>query len=204
MKKINRAITPKQKHVLDFIVEYAAQNGYAPSLEEIGSKLSLAISTVHQHVKALKTKGYLKKEDNQPRGVSILERTADATEIPLLGIISAGSPIEPLENPEPIKVPKALVAKHGNFYALKVQGDSMIDDGIWDGDIVVVRHQQTADSGDTVVAITENGATLKKYRNQDGKIFLEPRNTRLENIYPKSLEIRGKFVGLIRAINNTI
>jgi len=198
MKKINRAITPKQKHVLDFIVEYTAKNGYAPSLEEIGQKLSLAISTVHQHVSALKTKGYLKKEDNQPRGMSVLEKTADATEIPLLGIIAAGSPIEPIENPEPIKVPRALVAKHGNFYALKVQGDSMIDDGIWDGDIVVVKHQQTADNGDTVVAITENGATLKKYRNQNGKIYLEPRNTRLENIYPKSLEIRGKFIGLIR------
>ncbi|OGK67276.1 repressor LexA, partial [Candidatus Roizmanbacteria bacterium RIFOXYA2_FULL_41_8] len=158
------------------------------------------ISTVHQHVKALKTKGYLKKEDNQPRGVSILEKTADATEIPLLGIIAAGSPIEPIENPEPIKVPKILVAKRGNFYALKVHGDSMIDDGVWDGDIVVVKHQQTADSGDTIVAITENGATLKKYRNQNGKIYLEPRNSRLENIYPKSLEIRGKFVGLIRNV----
>lgn len=198
MKKINRAITPKQKHVLDFITEYTKHNGYAPSLVEIGNKLSLAISTVHQHVMALKTKGYLKKEENQPRGVSLLEATPETAEIPLLGIIAAGSPIEPIENPEPIKVPKSLVSKHGDFYALKVQGDSMIDDGIWDGDVVVVRHQQTADNGDTVVAITENGATLKRYRNQNGQIYLEPRNQRLENIYPKSLEIRGKFVGLIR------
>jgi len=198
MKKINRAITPKQKHVLDFIIEYTVQNGYAPSLVEIGHKLNLAISTVHQHITALKTKGYLKKEDNQPRGMSLLEKTADATEIPLLGIIAAGSPIEPIENPEPIKVPRVLVAKHGNYYALRVQGDSMIDDGIWDGDVVVIKHQQTADNGDTVVAITENGATLKRYRMKNGKIYLEPRNTRLENIYPKSLEIRGKFVGLIR------
>ena len=200
MKKINRAITPKQKHVLDFIVEFAAQNDYSPSLEEVGGKLSLAISTVHQHIEALKSKGYLKKENNQPRGVSILEKTADATEIPLLGIIVAGFPIEPIENPEPIKVPKILVAKSGDFYALKVRGDSMIDDGIWDGDIVVVRHQQTADNGDIIVAITENGATLKKYRNQSGKIYLEPRNPRLGNIYPKSLEIRGRFVGLIRNV----
>ena len=198
MKKINRAITPKQKHVLDFITEYTKLNGYAPSLVEIGNKLSLAISTVHQHVMALKTKGYLKKEENQPRGVLLLEATPETAEIPLLGIIAAGSPIEPIENPEPIKVPKSLVSKHGNFYALKVQGDSMIDDGIWDGDVVVVRHQQTADNGDTVVAITENGATLKRYRNQNGQIYLEPRNQRLENIYPKSLEIRGKFIGLIR------
>ncbi len=198
MKKINRSITPKQKNVLDFIVEYTTKNGYAPSLEEIGHKFNLAISTVHQHVAALKTKGYLKKEENQPRGVSLLKKTPDSTEIPLLGIIAAGSPIEPIENPEPIKVPSSLVSKHGNYYALKVKGDSMIDDGIWDGDVVVVKYQQTADNGNTVVAITENGATLKKFRNQNGKIYLEPRNARLDNIYPKSLEIRGIFVGLIR------
>ncbi|NMC99622.1 MAG: transcriptional repressor LexA [Bacteroidales bacterium] len=198
MKKINRAITPKQKHVLDFITEYTKLNGYAPSLVEIGNKLNLAISTVHQHVMALKTKGYLKKENNQPRGMSLLETTPETAEIPLLGTIAAGAPIEPIEKPEPIKVPKTLVSKHGNFYALKVQGDSMIEDGIWDGDIVIVKHQQTADNGDTVVAITENGATLKRYRDQNGKIYLEPRNSRLANIYPKSLEIRGKFVGLLR------
>ncbi|OGK31350.1 repressor LexA [Candidatus Roizmanbacteria bacterium RIFCSPHIGHO2_12_FULL_33_9] len=198
MKKINRTITPKQKSVFDFIVSFKSKNGYSPSLKEIGHELNLAISTIHQHIAALKNKGYLKKEDNQPRGVSLLEKTAEAVEIPLLGIITAGSPIEPIENPEPIKIPKSLTAKRGNYYALKVQGNSMIDDGIWDGDIVVIKHQQTADNGETVVAVTENGATLKRYRNQNGKIFLEPKNKRLENIYPRLLEIRGKFVGLIR------
>ncbi|HRN70791.1 MAG TPA: S24 family peptidase [Candidatus Woesebacteria bacterium] len=125
MKKINRSITPKQKTVLDFIVNYTNKHGYAPSLIEIANRLSLAISTVHQHITALKTKGYLKKEENQPRGVSLLEKTPDTVEIPLLGFIAAGSPIEPIENPEPIKVPKTLVSKRGDFYALKVQGDSM-------------------------------------------------------------------------------
>lgn len=198
MRNINRAITPKQKNVLDFITYFSSRKGFAPSLEEVGHKFNLAISTVHQHVTALKTKGYLKRENNQPRGVSILEKTPDTTEIPLLGIIAAGSPIEPIENPDSIKIPKTIVNKRGNYYALRVQGDSMIEDGIWDGDIVVVKHQQTADNGDTVVAITENGATLKKFREQNGKIFLEPRNSKLENIYPKSIEIRGRFVGLIR------
>jgi len=198
MKKINRSVTPKQKQVLDFIVSYMTKNGYAPSLEEIGHAFSLATSTVHQHVAALKTKGYLKKENNHPRSVSILEQTPDTIEIPLLGIIAAGSPIEPIENPEPIKVPKNLVATRGNLYALKVRGDSMIEDGILDGDIVVIKHQQIADSGDTIVAITEDGATLKRYRKQNGKIYLEPRNQKLQNMYPKNLEIRGKFVGLIR------
>lgn len=200
MKKINRAITPKQKHVLDFIVEYTAQNGYAPSLEEIGHKLSLAISTVHQHVQALKDKGYLKKEDNQPRGVSLFEERPDTVEIPLLGYIAAGTPIEPIENPEPIKVPKNMVSKQGDYYALKVQGDSMIEDGILDKDIVVIRSQPTANIGETVVAITENGATLKVFKRKLGKPFLEPRNKRLQNIYPKHLEIRGRLVGLVRSI----
>lgn len=200
MKKINRTITPKQKKVLDFIVAFTDKHGYAPSLEEIGNKFNLAISTVHQHVAALKTKGYLKKESNQPRGVSLLQKTTDTTEVPLMGLIAAGSPIEPIENPEPIQVPNSLVSKRGNYYALKVKGDSMIEDGIWDKDIVVVKHQQTAEDNDTVVAITEDGATLKRYRVKNKKVFLEPRNKNLSNLYPKELEIRGKFVGLLRSL----
>lgn len=197
-KKFKRTLTPKQKEILDFVTSFTINKGYAPSLEEIGNKFNLVISTVHQHVKALKNKSYLKKEENQPRGVSLFEQTPDAVEIPLLGIIAAGTPIEPIENPEPIKVPRNLVSKRGDYYALKVKGDSMIEDGIWDSDVVVIKSQSTADSGDTVVAITEKGATLKIFRKQNDKIFLEPRNKKLSNIYPKSLEIRGKFVGLIR------
>lgn len=202
MKNFNRALTPKQKHVLDFIVKYIEKREYAPSLEEIGKNLGLAVSTVHQHVSALKNKGYLKREVNQPRGVLLPEQTPEMVEIPLFGIISAGLPVEPLESPDQVKVPKIFVSKSGNYYALKVKGDSMIDDGIWDGDIIVVKHQQTAISGDTVIAVTENGVTLKRYREQNGLIFLEPRNINLKNIYPKNLEIRGKFIGLIRNSNN--
>ncbi|MFA6501319.1 MAG: transcriptional repressor LexA [Parachlamydiales bacterium] len=197
-KKLKRALTPKQKNILDFITTFSKNKGYSPSLEEIGNKFDLAISTVHQHVQALKDKGYLRKEENQPRGVSVFEKTPDSTEIPLLGIIAAGTPIEPMENPEPIKVPKNLVSRYGDYYALKVKGDSMIEDGIWDEDIVVIKSQSIADSGDTVVAITEDGATLKIFRNQGGQIFLEPKNKNFENIYPKTLEIRGIFKGLIR------
>lgn len=197
-KIINRTLTPKQKRILDFITAFTKKKDYAPSLEEIGNKFSLVISTVHQHVKALQTKGYLKKEENQPRGVSLFEEKPDSTEIPLLGIIAAGKPIEPIETPEPIKVPKGMVSKRGNYYALKVEGDSMVEDGIWDEDVVIIKHQQTADDRDVVVAVTEDGATLKRFRIRDGKIYLEPRNKNLENIYPKHLEIKGKFCGLIR------
>lgn len=198
-KKVNRALTPKQKKILDFVASFTKRQGYAPSLEEIASRFKLkAISTVHQHIQALRKKGYLKKEENQPRGVSLFERTPETTEIPLLGFIAAGQPIEPIENPEPIKIPKTMVSKKGDYYALKVRGDSMTEDGIWDSDTVIIKHQQIANDKDTVIAITEDGATLKRFRNKNGKIYLEPRNKNLENIYPKELEIRGIFCGLIR------
>lgn len=200
VKIVKRALTPKQKRILDFIISFTKKRGYAPSLEEIASHFRLkAISTVHQHVKALKKKGCLKKEENQPRGISPLQETPDSIEIPLLGTIAAGKPIEPIEDPEPIKVPKSMVSKRGDYYALKVEGDSMIEDGIWDGDVVVIKHQKIADDRDTVVAITEDGTTIKRFRNRDGKIYLEPRNKSLENIYPTELEIRGIFCGLIRS-----
>jgi len=170
-------------------------------LEEIAAKFGLVISTVHQHVKALETKGYLKKENNQPRGMTLPEQSPESVEIPLLGLIAAGNPIEPIENPETIKVPRTLVSKRGDYYALKVQGDSMIEDGIWNGDIVVIKSQPTAEDKETVVAITEDGATLKRLRKQNGKVYLEPRNKKIGNIYPKKLEIRGKFCGLIRNTN---
>lgn len=196
---VNRSLTPQQKKLLDYIESYFSNKGYSPSLMEMKEEIKVnAISTVHQHVQALVKKGYLKKEDNQPRGVTIMEQTGEVKEIPLLGFIAAGSPIEPIENPEPIKVPMNLLKKGGDYYALKVKGDSMIDDGIWDGDTVILKSQNTAEDGDTVVAITEYGATLKIFKKNKNSIWLEPRNSRLKNIYPVSVEIRGKFIGLIR------
>lgn len=189
-------LTPKQKKILDFILSFLEKEGYSPSLEEIAKQFKKSIPTIHQHVLALKSKGYLFKEDNVSRGISI-KNSPDG--IFLMGYIAAGKPIEPIESPEPIHVPIGMVKPKGNYYALKVRGDSMIEDGIIDGDVVVIKHQSTADNGDTVVAITENGATLKIYKNKNGKVFLEPRNKNFENIYPKSLEIRGKLVGLMRA-----
>lgn len=201
IKKVNRTITLKQRKILEYINAFANNKGYAPSLKEVANKFGLSsISTVHHHIKALNRKGYLKKEVNHPRGISVPESTPETLEIPLLGYITAGNPIEPIENPVQIKVPRSMVYKRGNFYALKVKGDSMMEDGILDNDIVVIKHQQTAEDKDTVVAITENGATLKKFRKINGTIFLEPRNKNYKNITPKELEIRGKFVGLLRGI----
>ena len=186
-------LTPKQKQILDFIQESINEKRYPPSLAEIANKFNKSIPTIFQFVATLKLKGFLEKENDVARGIYTKK-----PEIFLLGKIAAGEPIEPLENPEPIEVPREMISSPANYYALEVKGNSMIDEGILDHDIVVVKHQNTADSGDIIIAITEKGATLKIFRNKNGEIFLEPRNKNLKNIYPKTLEIRGKFVGLVR------
>lgn len=194
-----KSLTPKQKKILDYIVAFFEKKEYPPSLGEIAHHFKKSVPTIHQYVEALKSKGFLKKEDNVSRGIQLNPKEA---EIFLLGHIAAGEPIEPIENPESISVPLEMIRSPGQYYALAVKGDSMADDGIWDRDTIVVKHQKTAENGDTVVAITEKGATLKKYRKRNGKIFLEPRNKKLKNIYPKELEIRGTFCGLIRNETN--
>jgi repressor LexA len=194
--KRQRPLTPGQKKVLDFIREFAEKNGYSPSLSEIAKFLKKSTSTAQHYVEELQNRSYLHKEENIARGISPIPEAS--AHIFLLGYIAAGEPIEPLENPEPISVPLSMINNPGQYYALKVKGNSMVDDGIWDEDIVIIKHQLTAGSGETVVAITEKGATLKIFRKKNGRIFLEPRNRNLPNIYPKELEIRGKFCGLIR------
>lgn len=186
-------LTPKQKQILDFINQFSIENGYPPSLSEMAKKFNKSIPTIFQFVETLKNKGFLTKREDVARGIYTKK-----PEIFLMGKIAAGKPIEPLENPEPIQVPSEIIMSPGNYYALEVKGDSMIDDGIMDKDIIVVKHQNVAEAGDRIVAITEKGATLKILRKKNSIFYLEPRNKKLKNIYPKSLEIRGKFVGLVR------
>ena len=195
--KVNvQMLTPKQKEALDFINRFTVEHGYAPSLQEIANYFKKSISTAQHFIAELQDKGYLQKKDRVARGIAPTEE--GSKQIFKLGYIAAGEPIEPLENPEPIEVPKEMIASPANYYALEVKGDSMIDEGILDQDIIVVKHQNIADDGDIIVAITEKGATLKVFKNKNGIKFLKPRNKKLKNIYPKSLDIRGKFVGLVR------
>lgn len=196
--KVNAQIplTPKQKRVLDFVNRFTIKYGYAPSLHEIAKYLGRSISTAQHFIEELQEKGYLQKKGNIARGLS---STQEGTrQIFKLGYIAAGSPIDPIENPEPIDVPLSFLQIPGNYYALQVKGNSMTEDNILDGDTIVIRHQQVAEDGDRVVAITENGATLKVFRRRNGNIYLEPRNNKLKPIYSKELGIRGKFIGLIR------
>ena len=189
-------LTPRQKKVLDFIRKFGDERGYSPSLKEIAKHFKRSISTAQYYIEELQRKGHIRKEENQTRGISPVPESSH--KIFLLGYIAAGKPIEPFENPEPIDVPTSMTSSPGDFYALRVKGNSMIEDGIMDGDVVVIKHQNTADSGDTIVAITEKGATLKIFREKSGKIFLEPRNEKLKTDSPKKIEVRGKFVGLLR------
>jgi len=191
-----KPLTPRQKQVLDFIRRFIEEHEYPPSLQEIAKHFKKSTSTAQHYVDELFTKGYLEKEDNLARGITPVKK--ESRKIPLLGYIAAGKPIEPFEDPEPISVSASMISSPGQYYALRVKGDSMIEDGILDNDIVVIKHQLTAEPGETVVAVTERGATLKIFRKKNSKIFLEPRNKKLKNIYPKKLEIRGKFCGLIR------
>jgi len=199
-------ITKRQKQILDFIETYKSKRGYAPSLEEIGKHLKLsAVSTVHHHIKRLQEAGLLLKENNQPRAIEPVKEAA-TIKVPVVGTITAGQPIEAIEVSDgTITVSRDEVGKFGEHYALRVQGNSMIDEGIFDGDIVILKKQAYADNGQTVVAIIDdNEATLKKIYREKDQIRLQPANPTLFPIYRKEVEVRGIVVKIIRNLEKQI
>jgi SOS regulatory protein LexA len=199
-------ITKKQTHVLDFIKTYRTKKSYAPSLEEIRRKFKLAsVSTAHYYISKLKDAGFLNKEHNQPRAVSIT-KAKQMIEVPILGAIAAGQPIEAIEiADETITIARDEIGKQGKHYALRVQGSSMIDEGIFDGDIVIIRKQESAENGQTVVAvIDDNRATLKKLYREDGQFRLQPANPTLFPIYRTEVEVRGVVVKIIRDLESQL
>lgn len=199
-------ITKKQKRVLDFVKGYQVKRDYAPSLDEIRRKFRLAsVSTAHYYIKKLQEAGQLKKEFNQPRAVSAIDKK-QIIEIPIVGAITAGQPMETIEIPnETITITKDEIGKQGKHYALHVQGNSMIEEGVFDGDIVVVRKQETADNGQTVVAVIDgNEATLKKLYQEKCRFRLQPANPTLFPIYRDEIEIRGVVVKIIRNLESQI
>ena len=196
-------LTKRQKQILDYINSYTQKYEYAPSLEDIKKHFELSsVATIHQHVEALRHKGYLKKRANQPRGIETFRKKPQENiiRIPLLGTIAAGSPIEVIEDPQTITVSKDQISSSGRHFALRVKGNSMIDEGIFDGDTVIIREQSTAENGETVVAIIDqNEATLKKLYKEKGHIRLQPANQALLPLYPEEVEIRGKVISIIRS-----
>jgi DNA (cytosine-5)-methyltransferase 1 len=199
------SVTKKQKKVLDFINNYITENGISPTIEEIRKNLKLkAVSTIHEHIKSLKDKGYISKENNSQRSIELTKSIKSVISIPILGLIAAGRPIEAIENlQETISVINSTIKSNNDHYALKVTGDSMIDEGIFDGDIVIIKKQSVAENRQTVVAIIDdNQATLKKIYREKSRFRLEPRNQNLLPFFRKEVEIRGVVVQVIRNINN--
>jgi len=194
--------TKRQKQVFDFITSYHKKRRYSPSLEEIQKHFKLAsVSTAHFHVKKLQDLGLLEKKHNKPRSIDIYENDK-MINIPLLGLIAAGQPIEAIQNKETIAVPQNRLPRSGEFYALRVLGNSMIDENINDGDIVLVKQQSIAENGQKVVALIDNyEATLKKFYKEKGHIRLQPANKTIEPIIikrDKELTIQGIVIDVIK------
>jgi len=196
-------LTKKQKQVFDFINIYINENGISPTIEEIRKKLKLkAVSTIHEHISSLKENGYLEKTENSVRSLTPLREIKLVIEIPILGRIAAGEPIEVNENrDEYISLVNPSIKNGQDHYALKVVGDSMVDEGIFDGDIVVIKKQSVAENGQTVVAIIDdNRATLKKLYRERTRYRLEPRNQNMLPFYRQEIEVRGVVVQIIRNV----
>ena len=199
-------LTKRQKQVFDFINGYISESGISPTIDEIRKSLKLkANSTVHEHLNTLKKKGYLSRSENLARGLSPQKEVKSIINIPILGRIAAGQPIEVIENPEDtISIVNPQIKTSKGYYALRVVGDSMIEEGIYDGDIVIIKSQSVAENGQTVVAvIDDNQATLKKLYREKSRVRLEPRNPHMKPLFRTDVEIRGIVVQVISNIKDT-
>lgn len=200
-------LTDKQSVILQILKKLIAENGYPPTVREIGEQAKLSSpATIHFHLRKLEEKGYIKKGNNKNRTIEILvpneylEQNENVVEVPLLGKVTAGTPIEAIETPdEYFALPANLIPKKEEIFTLKVSGESMINVGIYDGDILIVERQNTARNGDTVVAMNnDNEVTVKTFYKEDGYFRLQPENDTMEPIILKECTILGKAIGLYR------
>ncbi|HBB49842.1 repressor LexA [Candidatus Giovannonibacteria bacterium RIFCSPHIGHO2_02_42_15] len=203
-KKSNLGIgspSKRQAEVLQFIGEFRKKKGYPPSLGEIAGHFDISIPTVHQHISYLRQKNLLTTERGKRRSIQALNNHKHGVvEIPLMGLIAAGGPIEAIRDPRPIEVPRNMLSSGANYYALKVAGTSMIEDGIFDGDIVVVHEQPAVEEGEKAVAYLpdKDAVTLKRIYHEKGKIKLVSANQKMKPFYEDNVEIQGKVVGVLR------
>ena len=202
-------LTKRQSEILDYIKEYMVSHGYPPTIREIGTALNLSSpATIHAHLANLEQKGFIKRQDAKNRAIELLVENEFAknneltVEVPLLGKITAGSPIEAIEHPdEYFALPSYLIPKNKEVFTLNVSGWSMINAGILDGDIVIVEKRNTARNGEIVVAMTdENEVTLKTFYKEDGYFRLQPENDTMDPIILDNVTILGKAIGLYRKI----
>ena len=196
-------LTKRQREILDYLNEFIQHHGYAPSLEEIGRRFSLSsLATVHKHLTNLQEKGFIRRAWNRSRSVELVQSrgAGRAVELPMLGFVAAGSPIEAVAGNETIAVPEALAGKRDS-YVLRVRGDSMIDEQIRDGDFVIVEDRKSADNGEMVIALVGGlDVTLKKFYRESGRIRLQPANPSMQPMIfdPDHVQVQGVVVGVMR------
>ena len=198
-------LTKRQKEILDYIEGFIAERGYAPSFEEIAESFGYSsLATVHEHLSNLERKGYIRKSYNESRSIELVRAGTGAPtmELPLLGAVAAGLPIEAIPDTDTVAVPPDMVRRQKENYVLRVEGNSMIEEQIRDGDYIVVQAQQNAEDGEMVVALVGgDSATVKKlYREAGGRIRLQPANPTMEPIIvdARDVQIQGIVVGVIR------
>lgn len=199
-------LTGRQKQILEFIREFRAEEGISPTHLEIRERFGFSsYGTVYKHLKLLEHKGFLTRDPNQKRGIELVEGAESPEEtrvldLPFFGKIAAGRPIEAVAGDESLGVPSHLLGKSGEHYVLRVSGDSMIDEGIYDGDFVVVQLREEAEPGEMVVALVEDEATLKHFFPEGERVRLQPANPSMDPIYvsARELKIQGIVVGLMR------
>ncbi|PIW07863.1 repressor LexA [Candidatus Collierbacteria bacterium CG17_big_fil_post_rev_8_21_14_2_50_45_7] len=195
----------RQKQILDFIGQYIQKFGTSPTLQEIADSLGVSsLATVHEHLQTLVKKGVIRRFEGVVRGIELIDakigETMDGIELPILGLIAAGAPILPMTDPNAtIKVASSMLSGKKRSYVLQVRGDSMIEEGILDGDFVVIEEKKEAKDGEIVVALLDNGlATLKKFFKEATRIRLEPANSTMKPIYAVNVTVQGTVVGLVR------
>lgn len=202
-------LTGKQNYILQILKQLIAENGYPPTVREIGEKANLSSpATIHFHLSKLEEKGYIKKGDNKNRTIEILvpneylQKDESVIEVPMLGKVTAGTPIEAIETPdEYFSIPASMISTTNEVFTLKVSGESMINVGIYDGDILIVERRNTARNGETVVAMnSDNEATVKTFYKEDGYFRLQPENDTMNPIILKEVTILGKVIGLYRKL----
>lgn len=200
----------RQKQILSFLKQYIDKYGYSPTLGEIAEAMGVhSLATIHEHLQTLATKGVIKRFEGAVRGIEILDEKIagnfqkQGIELPILGYIAAGQPIMTYTDPDAsIKISPSMVSGKKRAFVLQVKGDSMIEDGILDGDHVIIEEQHAANDGDIVVALLDNGlATLKRFFQETDRVRLEPANSAMQPIYATDVKIQGKCVGVIRRFN---
>jgi len=200
----DKPATERQRRILQVIGEFTAERGYPPSVREIGERVGLSSSsTIHAHLKALEKRGLISRDPTKPRALrsEVGSASRDALVVPIVGKVAAGQPITAAENLEgEFVLPSAFVPKASDAFMLRVQGDSMIEAAILDGDLILVRPQRTADNGEVVVAMLDGEATVKRFYREPGRIRLQPENREMAPIYASDVEIIGRVEAVVRRL----